>query len=539
MLSALINILNEGITEGDDPPLKSNGLARRLLQFILNNEEAPDFLRLLSQFIKINHPTKFDDWEKQEKHIDLRIKHLLLKNVRQYCLYSDKAEGFCLDLTISDRPCSHVFLGSNGTGKSTLFASLEYLYLGFSEIASSHSHADDILDFFRSINKPVEEIELIGNFNDEIVIEENKIEGYEIPSAFCSENDYFQISREWRNITPYVAKQIGFQEVWKFLQDLRKLSEFLQYSSEYQKREYLISRAETRQREFEENSKDWKIIGGYINAIKREKTSINSRFLSNGGSKYYKHISRFIKEIDKCPDLLANKTDLSNLLHFMEKKWQEIMNVMVSIMTSVVPAVLESNLKKGKEDIVIEGNNGNLTIDLYVKPLNLNSEGTEEIRNPIEYFNTFRLKLFCIALKLSMLCCSKIFHKANIPFFVDDIFDSSDFNHRVGISKFMIKMLEAHDLVMKSHSLEALENLPLQLIFFTQDNIIGENVYKALLRWSDENGLSNEYGVKYERLFTPVDAIIENPKKEGDQCDIKQVTINSSPISVINISDPL
>lgn len=539
MLTALINILNEGINEGDDPPLKSNGLARRLLHFILINEEAPDFLRLLSQFIKINHPTKFENWVKRDNHTDLRIKRLLLKNVRQYCLYSEKAEGYCVDFSITDKPCSHVFLGSNGTGKSTLFASLEYLYLGHSEIAASHGHAKDVLEFFRSIDKTIEDIKLVGDFNDDIPIEENKISGYEIPSAFCSENDYFQISREWTNITPYVAKQIGFQEVWKFLEDLRKLSELLKYTSEYKRRLALIAHAETRQKEFEKDSKDWKIIGGYINMIRKEKVQINSRFLSNGGSKYYKHITRFIKEIDKCPDIVANTEDLSNLLKFMKKKWQEIMNVMVSIMTLVMPDVLESNLKKGKEAIVIEGNNGKLTIDLYVAPLNIESETMHEIRNPIEYFNTFRLKLFCISLKLSMLCCSKILHKANIPFFVDDIFDSSDFNHRVGISKFMIKMLEAHDLVISSHSLEALEKLPLQLIFFTQDNIIGENVYKSLLRWSDENELTNQYGVKYGRLFTPVDAVIEKTEGEREQCDITEVTFNSSDTCVINISDPL
>lgn len=536
--------------EGDNPSLRSNKLARRLLKFILTNREVPDFLRLISLFIRDNNPDSLGSVEPIRQYEDLRINKLLLKNVRQYCSYSENADGYCLDFTGKGNPVSSVYLGANGSGKTTLFASLEYLYLGHSEIAAAHGHSDNVLDFFRSINISSEFISMECETLLSKPCEGNRLNGYEIPAAFCSECDYFGISRDWNNFTPYVAYQIGYQFFWKLLQNLKDLEVFFKFSTEYQKRDSLLTTAKSTIKQLEKDSKDYKAIESYIKGVKEERKVINMRFLASGGDKYYNDIYHFIIQINKCKNFADNQNDFFQLLSFMERKWQEILNTIVNILKSVMPAVMESNLIKEKEKIKINENKGNLEIILSVTPRNADAQDMDE-KNPVEYFNTFRLKLFCISLKLSLLACSKIFHKVNLPFFVDDIFDSSDFHHRASIGNFILRLLEAHDSVIANHSMIDESKMPLQIIFFTQDNIIGENVFNGIRRWSEENDMQPQLGVKFNRLFTPADAIVEvsdetqskedchGKNNELQSSDKKSVTINSSNKTVINITDPI
>ncbi|MDE6523337.1 MAG: hypothetical protein K2L17_11000 [Muribaculaceae bacterium] len=506
---------------------------------MLKHKEIPDFLRLISQFIKSDNPKTFKSWEVNQPYTDLRIKQMVLKDVRQYCLYSDIAEGYCLDLSLSGKPISSVFLGGNGTGKSTLFASLEYMYLGYSEIALAHSPDKDIEDYFRGINKEAKDIKLECDLMDNISCEGNTITDYGIPSSFCSECDYFQISREWSNITGYIAKQIGFQEVWTQLEDLRKLSRFLNFASKYKEKEQQIAVAKIKLKKFEKGSKEYKAITSRKKTAEKDRRVINDRFLISGGQVYYKRITQFIKEIEKCEDLEQNTDELTNLLDYIEKQWQIIIDLLVRILNSVMPAVLGASLFEGKESIEIKGNKGIVSIELKVKPRNFDVVEDYDERSPIQYLNTFRLKLFCISLKLSLLICSKILHHTVIPFFIDDIFDSSDFNHRSSIGRFIVRLLKAHDSVIASYPEVSKEDLPLQLVFFTQDNIIAENVYNGIRYWSDENQIKNEFGVKFRRLFTPADVITDMDKDDNHHSDLKSITIRGINKMVIDISDPI
>lgn len=88
-----------------------------------------------------------------------------------------------------------------------------------------------------------------------------------------------------------------------------------------------------------------------------------------------------------------------------------------------------------------------------------------------------------MSLKCALVCCAmKIYDKA-FPLVIDDIFDSSDFSHRADIDYYFKNMIEKYREVMD-------ERFPIQIIFFTQDELIGEGVEKGLKDGLGVNSIS-------------------------------------------------
>lgn len=109
--------------------------------------------------------------------------------------------------------------------------------------------------------------------------------------------------------------------------------------------------------------------------------------------------------------------------------------------------------------------------------------------DPRSYLNTFRYKLFCVALKLAFLCISKEAYNINFPFVIDDVFDSSDFDSRLKLNDFMKDLIEMHNTLLPE------DKYALQLIFFTQDDLIANQVYKGLISKVEKNN------VKFSQIF--------------------------------------
>lgn len=119
---------------------------------------------------------------------------------------------------------------------------------------------------------------------------------------------------------------------------------------------------------------------------------------------------------------------------------------------------------------------------------NLNSEERVAV-DPRSYLNTFRYKLFCVALKLVFLCISKALYNINFPFVIDDVFDSSDFDSRLKLNDFTKKLIEIHNKLLPE------DRYVLQLIFFTQDDLIANQVYKGLVSKVEKKN------VKFSQIF--------------------------------------
>lgn len=116
----------------------------------------------------------------------------------------------------------------------------------------------------------------------------------------------------------------------------------------------------------------------------------------------------------------------------------------------------------------------NFNIQVLTAHGNLNANQREGI-NPRQYLNTFRFKLFCVALKTALSCFVKEKYNLNYPLIIDDVFESSDFDSRLRLKNFVEKIVSCHDELLPSEKFE------LQIIFFSQDDLIAEQIYKGLI----------------------------------------------------------
>lgn len=97
--------------------------------------------------------------------------------------------------------------------------------------------------------------------------------------------------------------------------------------------------------------------------------------------------------------------------------------------------------------------------------------------------------MFCVSLKLAFLCISKEAYNVNFPFVIDDVFDSSDFDSRLKLNDFTKELIEMHNTLLPE------EKYALQLVFFTQDDLIANQIYKGLLAKVEKNR------VKFSQIF--------------------------------------
>ena len=161
-------------------------------------------------------------------------------------------------------------------------------------------------------------------------------------------------------------------------------------------------------------------------------------------------------------------------------------------------------------DVRLETDNdgtGLRVVLMAVNPLNRNAIG--EV-SPRKYLNTFRFKLYCVALKVSLcICCSKLYG-IEFPLVIDDVFDSSDFNNRERIRDFIRHLFQSYsELLPGKH--------PLQLLFFTQDDVIGDSVFRGI----QDAGLDEN--IRYSRIFNFYEAEDEEWKSEilnGNKIDV-------------------
>lgn len=135
------------------------------------------------------------------------------------------------------------------------------------------------------------------------------------------------------------------------------------------------------------------------------------------------------------------------------------------------------------------------------------------VTSPDHYFNTFRYKLFCLMISLSIALASRKMYQVNLPLVIDDLFYGSDFLSKNTFSDFIQKIIKLY----KKHT----PNIPLQFILFTHDNFIyksaiegienlsiesenlnlGETIISRMFPVNDKELTETETGLKYWNLI--------------------------------------
>lgn len=111
---------------------------------------------------------------------------------------------------------------------------------------------------------------------------------------------------------------------------------------------------------------------------------------------------------------------------------------------------------------------------IMAKIVQKNGEST----TPDIYFNTFRYKVFCLMISLSIALSTRMRYKVNLPLVMDDLFFASDFISKNSFSIFFQKII---GLFYKYTP-----DMPLQFILFTHDDLIFRSALDAIDDYSNE-----------------------------------------------------
>ncbi len=164
------------------------------------------------------------------------------------------------------------------------------------------------------------------------------------------------------------------------------------------------------------------------------------------------------------------KPKLDQIIHHvinLKEKLEESLNTSSTAILKPAHHILETLLEDFKDEhIELDSNDGAFNGKLKSK------EDNTQI-SPKGYYNNFRLKLYLLCLRIGLAFAIMKRRNIQFPLIFDDVFDSSDFPNRIYTRKFFTKILSLYS------SLNISEKL-LQIIFFTQDEVIAESVYNGI-----------------------------------------------------------
>lgn len=359
-------------------------------------------------------------------------------------------------------PASYVILGSNGSGKTSLYSALELLLLEKTSIESKHKintaeSQNKFRHFLGDTNNPLyiaatlvdpDVIPQYTSSNNTLSLKNKSIkENVDLSPFFCSESDLAIIECSGKDVNTYLDETIGLGEINR-----------------------IISRT-----------------NDIINTTEQiiEGISQNTEISENERSTRIDQYGKIIKLIKEIKDRAENKNE-------------NIKNDILLQAQSII-----SDLLKDYEDEQVELSysiKGN--IKLFNGKLQLKSSQTQI--DPRYYFNNFRFKLYLVSLKVAIAFYIMKSRKISFPLIFDDIFDSSDFTNRVYSKDYFNKIFKAY------HKHKILKDKPLQIIFFTQDEVIAESIFDGIcdLRKDKSNNTDREEyyperDIKLVRLFTP------------------------------------
>ena len=142
-----------------------------------------------------------------------------------------------------------------------------------------------------------------------------------------------------------------------------------------------------------------------------------------------------------------------------------------------------------------KGNIQNLEMQISVE----NERGF--VTSPLEYFNTFRYRLYFVTLKLALSFKWMEHTGIAAPVVIDDVFNASDFDNSVKLESYiyLVKKIFVHACIEKGFE------KPLQLIILTHDDMVYNSVKNGFNSYvaGDNRNIMSEgyYPAIYERLY--------------------------------------
>lgn len=363
-------------------------------------------------------------------------------------------------------PSSMILLGANGCGKTSLYSAIEASYLGDSAVAKKHKIGkQDLVEYYSylgnsSLDTNVTILSLNGNTKtvSPIEFEKEKVENVDLRPFFCSESDISMFECSGDSVEEYVNSLTGIAELNRINTFLKKVKELLEEKREGE--------------------------GDGVDNPSIYEIELHESMLS----RLHKDVAVLINDIGK----KINEIQLQVL--------PEIQVVLDALLSEYTDDVVELSYRSLKN-----GENSKKAFNGFLRRKTIEEGRADEI-DPRNYFNNFRFKLYLISIRIAIAMYIMKSRNLSFPLVFDDVFDSSDFGNRVKTADFFEKIFRHYD------DLE-ISDRPLQLIFFTQDEVIAESIYRGVVRYIRENKVigSDDIHVALVRLFKP---------EEAKDCDI-------------------
>jgi len=209
------------------------------------------------------------------------------------------------------------------------------------------------------------------------------------------------------------------------------------------------------------------------------------------------------------------KNDLKELLPIVDARVNKMVNEAFDPIQESVQTILKEYLSEDSIILKISKKEKKTEIDgeeivNYVIVADIECldrvNGGSIIVTPDVYFNTFRYKLFCLMVSLSLALATRKKYNINLPLIIDDIFFASDFISKNSFALFLQKVI----LLFYKYT----PNLPFQFILFTHDDLIFRSAIDSIDSFknvADNDLLCKENKIKLQektiigRFFNPSD----------------------------------
>lgn len=475
---------------------------------------------------------------------DERLRTIQLVNIRSF--YGDKNQtkrNFGLKLNVKNTPVSLFLVGSNSTGKSSIFSALEKYYTGMVSYAKAvNCNEINYMTFGFGLAKKAdtELIKLdVGYFVESGHQKEkweplNKLNDITTCASFCSDYDIERIEKSGENLNEFILEQLGYGDLFLLrkqietllinLKDPYEISEQEFSSTEWAEiiEAFILLHSQNKLNDiepFQEASNIEKAISrGEIHDIFRSRWDMIAKgsnlyiestnaefgfaeffFSVTGDDRHgktsverlammYKELFKRLGELENDPKMIVEILNemymQKNVIYEKERKNSEMpissenrREALTTVLTLVkdkcdhILSTIYNDSHLFIEDILKRFSPPNETyrfnFDKGVVSMTILVETEKGVfpAQPQDYLNTFRFKLYCVALKIALALSKMKERRVSAPIVIDDIFSASDFENTLKLEQFVYTIFKTYDEVLK-------DKLSLQLILLTHDDMV-------------------------------------------------------------------
>lgn len=203
-----------------------------------------DLSALFSNFSKEGRKTELKEnkeYTKRSRTIyDYRFRNLQMRNFRKFPHDEKRNYPYGIDFLMEKGPASLILVGSNGTGKTSLFSAMEYTMTRFLSSANLRNIPEkEYPHYLAYSNQRFENVQVVLDTEKETIYSDTlnpELANYDfLKCFFCSERDLVEMGRQ-ESLLEYIIGQVGYGEYL----ELKKVVE--EIYKEYQEKEDSVDR---------------------------------------------------------------------------------------------------------------------------------------------------------------------------------------------------------------------------------------------------------------------------------------------------------